>query len=158
MPKTINKRMTADIEGDFVVFLVGMRINKFWKIHKWLPVARQMPKMLKELFANKELGLLGVQTAIFGLRTQGLLQYWRSFEHLDSYAKSRDNVHLPAWQKFNKLVASNGDVGIWHETYIVRQGEYETIYNNMPLFGLGRASSIVEATGRRESAAGRLGK
>jgi hypothetical protein len=30
--------MAAQIEGDFVVFLIGMRIDKPWKLHKWLPV------------------------------------------------------------------------------------------------------------------------
>ncbi|OFA03606.1 monooxygenase family protein [Duganella sp. HH101] len=33
-----SERLTAEVEGDFVVFLIGMRINKPWKIHKWLPV------------------------------------------------------------------------------------------------------------------------
>lgn len=49
MVKTINQRMTVEFEGDFVVFLIGMKINRFWEIHKWLPVARAMRKMLKEL-------------------------------------------------------------------------------------------------------------
>ncbi len=48
MAKTINQRMTVKLEGDFVVFLIGMRINRFWKFHKWIPVAAAMPKMLKE--------------------------------------------------------------------------------------------------------------
>ena len=34
MANVIPTRMTAEIEGDFVVFLIGMRINKPWKIHK----------------------------------------------------------------------------------------------------------------------------
>ena len=33
--------------------------------------------------------------------------------------------------------------GIWHETYLVRAGEYEAIYNNMPPSGLGRAGRLV---------------
>ncbi len=33
--------------------------------------------------------------------------------------------------------------GIWHETYLVRAGEYEAIYGNMPPFGLGRAGRLV---------------
>jgi hypothetical protein len=45
MATTINERMTINFEGNFVVFLIGMRINRFWKIHKWLPVASAMPKM-----------------------------------------------------------------------------------------------------------------
>jgi Domain of unknown function (DUF4188) len=34
-------RYVADLEGDFVVFLIGMRINKPWKLHRWLPVYRR---------------------------------------------------------------------------------------------------------------------
>ena len=45
-------RWTAEIEGDFVVFLIGMRVNKPWKVHKWLPVFLAMPRMLKELSAK----------------------------------------------------------------------------------------------------------
>jgi hypothetical protein len=30
MSKSINQRMTVQIEGSFVVFLIGMRINRFW--------------------------------------------------------------------------------------------------------------------------------
>ena len=38
-------RLTAEMDGDFVVFLIGMRVNKPWKVHKWLPVARAMPRL-----------------------------------------------------------------------------------------------------------------
>lgn len=31
MARVIADRMTAQVEGDFVVFLIGMRINRFWK-------------------------------------------------------------------------------------------------------------------------------
>ena len=46
--------MTAEVEGDFVVFLIGMRVNKPWKIHKWLPVFLAMPRMIKELKRTPE--------------------------------------------------------------------------------------------------------
>jgi hypothetical protein len=39
MPMVLAKRMTAEVDGEFVVFLIGVRINALWKIHKWLPVA-----------------------------------------------------------------------------------------------------------------------
>jgi Monooxygenase af470-like len=51
MARVIPSRMTAEVEGDFVVFLIGMRINKPWKVHKWLPVFLAIPRMLKELAA-----------------------------------------------------------------------------------------------------------
>ena len=152
MARVIPSRMTAEIEGDFVVFLIGMRVNKPWKVHKWLPVFLAMPRMLKELQAHPESGFLG---CINGLGV--IVQYWRSFEHLESYARSQDQQHWPAWVAFNKRTGnSRGDVGIWHETYQVHAGEYETVYSGMPAYGLGSAANLVPASGRRESARGRL--
>ena len=146
-------RMTANIEGDFVVFLIGMRINKWWKIHKWLPVFLAMPRMLRELARDRSAGFLGAFNA-----PNVSVQYWRSFDHLEAYARSADREHWPAWVAFNKRVGnSRGDVGIWHETYKVRAGEYEAVYSGMPPFGLGKAATLVPATGRRETARGRIG-
>ena len=154
MSKTINQRMAGQIEGSFVVFLIGMRINRFWKFHKWLPVATAMPKMLKELSKKPESGFLGFQ--ILGGIPPVILQYWRSFEHLEAYAKDRSGMHYPAWKAFNMKVKSNGDVGIWHETYKVQAGEYECIYNNMPRYGLGKVGELIPAVGKREFAANRI--
>jgi hypothetical protein len=152
MAKINRQRLMAEIDGDFVVFLIGMRINKPWKIHRWLPVFLAMPKMLKELEQHPEIGLLGYKNHL-GVITQ----YWRSFEDLEAYARNRDTEHFPAWVKFNKRTGSNGDVGIWHETYKVSAGAYEAVYNNMPAIGLGKAGRLVPATGRRATAAGRIG-
>jgi Domain of unknown function (DUF4188) len=91
MAKVIDKRMSAQLEGEFVVFLIGIRINKPWKLHKWLPVLLAMPKMLKELEAHLESGLLGHS----GLG-RIIVQYWRSFEHLEAYARAKDKKHWPA--------------------------------------------------------------
>jgi len=152
----IKDRMCAEVDGEVVVFLIGMRFNKLWKIHKWLPVVLAMPRMLKELEQKPDLGLLGFHTW-FG-RTVIVLQYWRSVEQLNAYAKSRDNAHLPAWKAFNTAIGKTGDVGVWHETYRTRAGDFETVYVNMPLFGLGKATKSVPAIGRRESAAARMVK
>jgi hypothetical protein len=154
--KVVNDRMCAQLDGEAVVFLIGMRINKLWKIHKWLPVALAMPRMLKELERNPDLGFLGAHT--WFSRTVIVLQYWRSVEDLQAYAKNRDRAHLPAWAAFNKAIGKGGDVGIWHETYRARAGDYETVYVNMPLFGLGKATKVVTASGRRESAAARTNR
>jgi len=149
------ERLTAEVDGEFVVFLIGMRVNKLWKLHKWLPVAFAMGRMLQEIEKDRATGFLGVEQ--FAFLSGVLVQYWRSFDHLDKYALDKQRAHLPAWKAFNQAVASNGDVGIWHETYHVRPGDYECVYNNMPLFGLAKATRAVPATGRRESATGRMG-
>lgn len=151
---TINSgRMTVEIEGDFVVFLIGMRINKFWKIHKWLPVFLAMRPMIKELERRPESGFLG---HIFGPVV--IVQYWRSFEQLEAYARDHNRLHWPAWVDFNKRMGkSRGDVGIWHETYQVRAGQYETVYSGMPAFGLGKAGKLTPIAAHRESARERIG-
>jgi hypothetical protein len=133
--------------------VIGMRINRFWKLHKWLPVFSAMPRMLKELEKQPQSGFLGSVSG--GML---IVQYWRSFEHLEAYARSQDHHHWPAWVAFNKRMReSRGDVGIWHETYLVRAGEYEAIYSGMPPWGLGRAAALVPASGRKEAARDRLG-
>jgi hypothetical protein len=155
MAEIIDRRITAKIDGDFVVFLIGMRINKLWKIWQWLPVAVAMPKMLKELGARPaaETGFLG---SVGGF--PWMVQYWRSFEHLEAYARARDLVHWPAWVDFNRRMKdSRGDVGIWHETYRIRAGEYEAIYSGMPLRGLAKASQNVAVTTDQETARMRIG-
>ncbi len=141
-------RMMATIEGDFVVFLIGMRVNYWWKVHKWWPVAMAMPRMLAELAAHPECGCLAV-----GGRTGFSVQYWRSFDHLEAYARSAEHAHWPAWTAFNRQVrATSGDVGIWHETFLVRAGEYETLYGSTPRMGLALAGSHV-AVGADQGAA-----
>src|SRR5437868_10864004 len=104
MSVLVQKRMTGRMEGDFVVFLVGMRIKRWWKPWQWLRSARAMPRMVRELEAHPELGCLGGEQW-FG-RTTIMISYWRSTEALLAYAHNRDNEHLPAWREFNKHIGS----------------------------------------------------
>lgn len=151
MARIIAERMAAQIDGDFVVFIIGMRVNKWWKPGKWLPVVLAMPRMLKELRARPDSGFLGAVQAGFVV-----IQYWRSFEDLEAYARDQGGARWPAWTAFNRrMKGSRGDVGIWHETYMVRTGAFEAIYSGMPAHGLGAAGRLVPATGRRDTARGR---
>jgi len=149
-------RFTADHADPITVFVIGMRINHFLKFGKWLPVARAMGPMIAELSANPESGFLGSEFMRQGLRNFILIQYWRDFESLEAYARDRDQLHWPAWTAFNKAVGDDGTVGIFHETYVVQSGAYETIYRNMPKWGLGKVAGIVPATGSRNEARSRM--
>ena len=157
MTELVTDRVCAEVEGDIVVFLIGMRINRPWKIWKWLPIALAMPRMLKELELHPELGLLSAR-GHFGPRNLMVLQYWKSAAHLQAYAHASDKVHLPAWQAFNKKIGRGGDVGIWHETYAVPSGHSESVYVNMPPYGLGLAGKLFPAKGARATAAKRLAR
>jgi hypothetical protein len=110
--------------------------------------------MIRELSANPASGFLSGQ-AWFGPTTL-MVQYWESFEKLEAYARDKSQEHYPAWRNFNKRIRQTGDVGIWHETYKVSPGNYETFYQNMPPFGLGKAGQLVPVGGRTESAKDRM--
>ena len=147
--------MSAQIEGDFVVFLIGMRINKPWRLDLWLPVFTAMPAMLAELSKDKQSGLLGYRLT-FGAGGPLLVQYWNSHEKLYQYASNRDAAHRPAWAAFNRRARkAPGAVGVWHETYVVERAE--SIYAGMPVSGLAAATSSVPVGRRGETAAERLG-
>jgi hypothetical protein len=147
-------RHTAAIEGDFVVFLIGPYVRKPWRLLTVIRFARAMSAMMKELEAKPELGYLGQERwgALRGIQ----VQYWRSREHLMDYARAKDSEHLPAWRHFNRVLARTNAVGIWHETYMIKAGEYECVYGNMPPFGLARASRRVEIGAGQNTAHGRL--
>jgi hypothetical protein len=157
MARTFPGRYSAKIEGDFVVFLIGMRINRPWKVHKWWPVLAAMRPMLRELEADPDSGLLHVQQALIG-GGPAAVQYWRSFEHLERWSRDPNAAHLPAWREFNQRIRASGDVGIWHETYKVRAGEYETIYGNMPRVGLGAVGDLIPVGSTNDTAAVRIGE
>jgi hypothetical protein len=131
-------RYSASIEGDFVVFLIGMRINRPLKVRQWVPTFIAMPRMVRDLERDPDSGFLGYT---FAWATTGplVIQYWRSFEHLERFARDPGSRHLPVWKWFNQAIRGSGEVGIWHETYRVRAGEYESIYGNMPRVGLAAA-------------------
>ncbi len=155
MAKIFNGRYTAKSGEPFVVFLIGMRINKWWRVAKWLPVANAMTPMLMMLFTHPEKGFLHGEF-FWNFSGPVLIQYWRSFEDLERFAHEPSDPHLRAWKAFNQAVGPDGTVGIWHETYVVEPNKYECVYGNMPAFGLGAAMEHVEAIGRRETARLRL--
>ena len=104
-------RFTAQIEGPLVVFLIGMRINRPLALHKWVPVAREMGPMLSSLYKDPDSGFLGGEL-IFYLGGVGQIQYWRSTEDLERFARDPKEPHLSAWKRFNKAIGKDGGVGI----------------------------------------------
>lgn len=156
MSTIIPGRMTAAHQGPMVVFLIGMRINHFHKLGKWLPVFRAMGPMIAEVASDPASGFLGYEFLLRSARTVVLLQYWRDFDSLEAYARAREKKHWPAWTAFNKAIGNDGTVGIFHETYVVPEHGSETIYANMVPFGLGKVSGVVPATGSRNEARSRM--
>ena len=134
---------SADLIGDEVVlFVIGMRVNRWRKLRSWLPTFVAMPRMLRELGAEADSPLLDVRTYWSG-RVFLTLQYWRSLEELGAYARDSSRLHAPAWARFNRTAAASSDIGIFHETYRVTADSFESLYGNMPPFGLAAAQQLV---------------
>jgi len=136
-------RHLAEIDGDFVVFLIGARFSLFhpFRVFRDLGGRRGgMKAMLDYLVEHPEKGLLGYK---MGLPV--IVQYWRSFDHLEAFARDDSDPHTATWREYYRRASHHQGAGIWHETYLVRAGEYEAIYVNMPASGLGAAGRVVPA-------------
>jgi len=122
------KRISAPNDQDIVIFIVGMKIQQWWNIKAWGPVFMAMPAMLKELYSMKDIGFLHHEIGWSG-RHIVVTQYWKDVESLHNYAHGK--THMRAWTNFYKKAANSNGVGLFHETYIVEAGNYESIYVNM---------------------------
>ncbi|MFK8907085.1 DUF4188 domain-containing protein [Streptomyces sp. YS-3] len=157
--KPIPGRTTAAVEGDAVVFLIGMRINHFWAVHQWVPVFVSMLRQLNALAKDGSRGLLGRVLLTGSPRTYYVVQYWESKEKLYAYAHAPELLHHRAWAILNGKEREGkvrGHVGLWHEAYIVAEGSYESIYADMPPFGLAAATGVLPLESRGRRAADRL--
>jgi hypothetical protein len=140
--------VTAD---EVVVFLVGMRVNRWRQVRHWWPVFVAMPRLLAELQRHPEQGLLGARTFWSG-RVFMVVQYWRGVEELGRYARAAEMKHAPAWQRFYRSGASgSGAVGVFHETYAVPRESIESRYVAMPPLGLGAAVGTAPRAGHRRA-------
>jgi hypothetical protein len=149
-------RWTAELEGDFVVFLIGAVVHDPAVATEASGLLMAMVDMLDELEADPSKGLLGYTR--HGEPGNGVLvQYWRSFEALESYARDPGARHAPVWRAWNRLASDDrGAAGIWHETFQVGAGRYEAIYQNTPVMGLQKAGRPITVTEARDSARARM--
>jgi hypothetical protein len=141
------------MDEPFVVFVIGMRINRPLAVRKWLPDdARDAPHAQGALPAPEK-GFLGAEFFLYRWGP-AIVQYWRSFEDLERFARNPDDPHLPGLAALQPHGGKDGSVGIFHETFIVERGNFEAIYSNMPVFGLAKATEHVRAVGgaRRRAA------
>lgn len=149
-----NGRMTHAYDGELVVFLIGMRVNRWWRPDLWLPVFGAMPPMLAELSKDPDSGMLGYRL-LLGEGGPVVVMYWDSHEKLYAYASRPDAEHRPAWARFNRRARSApGVVGVWHETFQV--GVAESVYVGMPTRGLAKATIAVPVGRRADRAADRF--
>lgn len=159
----MNRDMQTDThEGSLVVFVLGMSPGSLWRWAQSIFVSRSMFRMQSELERDRAndrvTGYLGGFNAM-SLSGPVVVQYWRSFEDLESYSHDMDFAHRPAWLKFYKMThdARVSRVGLWHETYRVPTKSHESIYVDLRTpVGLGAAVGTQELTRRGRTSRERL--
>ena len=156
-PGRYTAQVSTHIEESYVVLLLGIRVNHIHLFWKWIPTVLASFPMVYALVRHRAAGFLGGQAFFFqpGL---GIVQYWRSFDDLERFARSKKYPHLGGWRWYNKSIGASGSVGLWHEVFLVKPGCHEAMYDNMPGFGLGKAAKHIPATELRQGARLRLGE
>lgn len=147
------ERVTAQLDGEIAVVLVGVSAHAWWKPWRWWPARRALMAMKSEL-ENEEV-VLGQHLWSGSMRWM-LVQYWRSFADLETWSKDAERSHIPAWADFNSRFVGGVDLGVWHETYLIDAGSFECVYSSMPPWGLAAATTTIPATGRLAKARNRL--
>lgn len=118
------------------MFLSGFKVNRTWKLHKRFHLHRMLKLINRELEATHDIGFLGQQ--VWRGNPDISVQYWRSHAELLAFARDTDRTHFPAWLRFNDYIAQQGDIGLWHEIYVIQPEQMEGLYRNMAPMGLGR--------------------
>ena len=122
-------------EGANALFLLGLRVNSWRGVVPAGQVSMSMTRMLKHLSEHPEAGLLGFSNWLG--RTTVLVSYWRSAADVQRFASDPQAPHLAAWRRYAQ--GAGPELGVWHELYTIRPGDYESVYANMPAFGLAAA-------------------
>lgn len=145
--KTSVTRRTVDLRNypDLVVIYLGMRVNRLAGIKTVFGFG---PKISASVDAQPD-GLLLHENVLWSLFPPhaGMRQYWRDFESLERWARSKP--HHVWWQNFMR---NSGGTGFWHETYLMRGG-MEAVYDDLPLpYGMMKFAPVVPARGSMFSA------
>lgn len=127
-------------------------------------MGQAMGEIIADLQQNaEETGYLGHENCVSAEKDGSdtlLVVYFRSFDHLARYARSRTNAHAGPWAKLLGMGRRDPAFGFWHESYKVHAGEADAIYINCPPLGLGNCidAELVKADGAYASARGRMGE
>lgn len=148
---TTPDRKTVDLSSypDLVVIYLGMRAYSPKGVSTLIGFGS---KIRKSVEARPD-GLLLHENLMVSLVPPhaAMRQYWRDFDSLERWARSEP--HKQWWQGF---LRDRGGTGFWHETYF-RGGQIESVYIDMPRFGLAKFAPVEPARGSLFSARRRLG-
>jgi hypothetical protein len=99
-------------------------------------------------------GLLNSESFSISINHFGVLQYWRSFDDLEAW--SHRPPHAQWWRKAVERMRLKRDLGVYHESFLVRAQDIESIYMDCRQTGLGTFGLLGEPVGEMTTSRGRL--
>ncbi|OJD14209.1 hypothetical protein AJ78_05423 [Emergomyces pasteurianus Ep9510] len=145
VPRSDGSFGSTPAASSLVVFLIGSKCNH--PLGAFDPVYRKVSDyfaaMVRELQADAEVsGLLGATPFIGNSEATAnqamSVMYFRDLESLHKYAHGP--FHMKAVKYWGQIVKNTPHVSIYHETYVVPKGQWETIYGNSKPTGLSAAA------------------
>jgi hypothetical protein len=140
---------------DVTVFLIGIRINHPLGLLAPGVTKLQMPEMIKDLEEHSEeygfLGMTNWLNASDRTTNSELLQvcYFRNNEGLQKFAHSK--LHRDNWDWYNRHIKEIPHISIYHETYHVPKGNWESIYVNSHISGINTTSvKVIDEEGNEK--------
>lgn len=150
-------RYTAEFKDTIIVFVIGMRVNRLFALHKWLLPTFNTLRLWIHVKTNPPKGYLYGYLYLY-CRGIGMMQYWHDFTALETFSHDKNQPHYKAWSQLALQTESDKTFGYWHETYEINPNRTEAIYGSMPRFGLAAASNHEQLKIREDSARSRLEK
>lgn len=133
---------TKPANSEVVVFLIGTRCNH--PLGMFAPGNQELLEyfgpMIKSLDENRDefdfLGMTSWMNSDTRSTNSEIMQvcYFRTVEGLHKFAHSK--YHRPAWDWWNKHHKQYPHLSIYHETYHVPKGNWESIYVNSHVSGI----------------------
>jgi hypothetical protein len=100
-------------------------------------------------------GLLHSERFSHSRRHFGVFQYWRSYDELETW--SHRPPHSEWWREAVERMRTRGDLGVYHETFLVPRDRVESIYLDCTPAGLSVFGVAGEPRGASTSSRARLG-
>ena len=134
---------------------LGLQVRRLSALWYVAALGRAIDRSAAEAIATGA-GLLRSERFSMGRRHFGALQYWRSFDELDAW--SHRTPHLDWWRGAVERMRTRGDIGVYHETFLVARDRLESISLNCDPAGLAAFGTRAEPTGPQTTSRGRLGR
>ncbi len=152
------KRQSAllpDSVEELCLIRLGIQARRLAALPYVRRLARAIDQAAAEAIASSG-GLLHSERFLIRWNHFGVLQYWKDFDALEAW--SHRSPHSEWWRGLVDRARTKGDVGVYHETYLVPRRNIESIYLDCQAVGLSAFGTSADSVGALTTGRDRLGR